>query len=228
MRVLIACEESQRVCIAFRELGHEAYSCDILPCSGGHPEWHIQGDVLEQLDRGWDLIIAHPPCTYLSKAGACRMYPKAGQINEERYAKGLKAKDFFMKLLNAPCNKICVENPVSLKVFGIPKCSQEIEPYMFGHPVSKKTRLWLKGLPELQPTNIVEKKGTFLPSNTGGSKRGQSSRTDKKLTRCPIEASKTFIGIAKAMAEQWSGLLSSFDTEASSKSSTIKDGRNNG
>lgn len=200
MRVLVACEESQRVCIAFREKGHEAYSCDIEPCSGGHPEWHIQDDVLKHLNEDWDLIIAHPPCTYLSKAGACRLYPKAGQIDNERYQKGLEAKNFFMKLYNAPCSKICVENPVSLKIFNLPKCSQEIEPYMFGHPVSKKTRLWLKGLEPLIPTNIVEKRGTFLPSST--SKNAYSGKNDK-CTRDAKIASKTFEGIAKAMAEQW-------------------------
>lgn len=199
MRVLVACEESQRVCIAFREKGHEAYSCDILECSGGHPEWHIQDDVLKHLED-WDLIIAHPPCTYLSKAGACRLYKKAGEIDIDRYKKGLEAKDFFMKLYNAPCQKICVENPVSLKIFNLPKCSQEIEPYMFGHPVSKKTRLWLKGLPPLMPTNIVEKQGTFLPSST--SKNAYTGINDK-CTRDAKIASKTFEGIAKAMAEQW-------------------------
>ena len=96
MKILIACEESQAVCKAFRVKGHEAYSCDILPCSGGHPEWHIQGDVLEQLDKGWDMMIAFPPCTFLSNAGACRLYPKKGELNQERYQKGLKAKEFFM------------------------------------------------------------------------------------------------------------------------------------
>lgn len=200
MKVLVACEESQRVCIAFRNKGHEAYSCDVQECSGGHPEWHIQDDVLKHLDENWDLIIAHPPCTYLSKAGACRLYPKAGQMDINRYKKGLIAKEFFMKLYNANCPKICVENPVSLKIFDMPKYSQEIEPYLFGHPVSKKTRLWLKGLPLLIPTNIVKKKGTFLPSST--SKNASSGKNDK-CTRNPIEASKTFQGIAEAMAEQW-------------------------
>jgi len=205
-KILIACEESQRVCIAFRKLGHEAFSCDTLQCSGGHPEWHIQGDVLEQLNKDWDLIIAHPPCTYLSNAGACRLYPKAGELNIDRYNKGLDAKEFFMRLLNAPCNKIVVENPVSSLIFKMPKYSQEIQPYQFGHPFSKKTRLWIKGLPNLKPTEIIKEYKTFLPSNTGGKKRGQSSRT-KDVIRCPREASKTFKGIAKAMAEQWGTLL---------------------
>lgn len=155
MKVLVACEESQRVCIAFRNKGHEAFSCDILECSGGHPEWHIQDDVLKHLNENWDLIIAHPPCTYLSNAGARFLFPK-GVLNEERYKKGLAAKDFFMKLYNAPCSKICVENPVSSTIFNMPKHTQEIQPFEFGHPYKKKTRLWLKGLPKLKPTNIVE------------------------------------------------------------------------
>lgn len=200
MKVLVACEESQRVCIAFRNIGHEAYSCDIQPCSGGHPEWHIQDDVVSLIEQDWDLIIAHPPCTYLSKAGACRLYPKAGQIDEERYKKGLEAREFFMKFYNCKCPKVCIENPVSLKIFNLPPCTQEIEPYQFGHPVSKKTRLWLKGLPPLLSTNIVEKQGTYLPSST--SKNAYSGKNDK-CTRDPKEASKTFEGIAKAMAEQW-------------------------
>lgn len=200
LRVLVACEESQTVCKAFRDIGHEAYSCDILPCSGGHPEWHIQGDVLPLLEEKWDLIIAHPPCTYLSKAGACRLYPKAGQIDMVRYKKGLEAKEFFMKLYNAPCKRIAIENPVSLKIFNLPPFTQEIEPYHFGHPLSKKTRLWLKGLPLLEPTNVVKKQVTFLPSST--SKFAKTGKNDK-CTRDSKEASKTFEGIARAMAEQW-------------------------
>ena len=193
MKVLVACEESQRVCIAFRERGHEAYSCDIEPCSGGHPEWHIQDDVLKHLNEDWDLVIAHPPCTYLSNAGARFLFPK-GKLNKERYKLGLEAKEFFLKLLNAPCDKICVENPVSSKIFDIPKHTQEIQPYMFGHPYKKKTRLWLKGLPELKPTNIVEvSESTKIAGNwfNKGGKERQKNR------------SKTFEGIAKAMAEQW-------------------------
>lgn len=193
MKVLVACEESQRVCIAFREKGHEAYSCDIEPCSGGHPEWHIQDDVLKHLNKDWDLIIAHPPCTYLSNAGARFLYPK-GVLNEERYKKGLEAKEFFMKLYNANCPKICVENPVSSKIYNMPKHTQEIQPYYFGHPFKKKTRLWLKGLEPLKPTNIVEvSESTKIAGNwfNKGGKERQKNR------------SKTFEGIAKAMAEQW-------------------------
>ena len=119
LRVLIACEESQVVCTAFRELGHEAFSCDILPCSGGHPEWHIQDDVLKHLNDGWDLMIAHPPCTYLSRAGA-RWLHQGGKINPDRYANGLKAKEFFLTLLNANIPMIAIENPTPLKIYELP------------------------------------------------------------------------------------------------------------
>lgn len=201
MKVLVACEESQVVCKAFRERGHEAYSCDILPTSGDHPEWHTQMDAVKcAYDYQWDMLIAFPPCTYLSKAGAVRLYPKAGQINELRYDLGKIAKEFFMELLNAPIPKRCIENPVSLKVFEMPPHSQEIEPYYFGHPVSKRTRLWLRGLPKLKPTNIVPKKGTHLPSST--SRFAYTGKNDK-CTRVAGIASKTFPGIAQAMAEQW-------------------------
>lgn len=197
MRVLVACEESQRVCIEFRKLGHEAYSCDIEPCSGGHPEWHLQQDVTELLKIKWDLIIAHPPCTYLSNAGARFLYPK-GELNEERLQKGLKAKEFFMKLWNADCPRIAVENPIPSKVYGLPEYSQTIQPYEFGHPYSKKTCLWLKGLPKLQPTEIIpesEIQSTKIAGNwfNKGGKDRQKNRA------------KTFPGIAKAMADQWGG-----------------------
>ena len=200
MKILVACEESQAVTKELRARGHEAFSCDIMESSGGHPEWHLQQDVTELLKQKWDMIIAFPPCTFLSKAGACRLYPTAGNIDPIRYQKGVEAKAFFMKFINANCDKIAVENPVSLKVFDMPQWTQEIEPYQFGHPFSKKTRLWLKGLPKLEPTKIVEKKGTYLPSST--SKNAYTGLNDKK-TRCPKVASKTFEGIAKAMANQW-------------------------
>lgn len=193
MKVLVACEESQRVCIAFRERGHEAYSCDIEPCSGGHPEWHIQDDVLKHLDEDWDLIIAHPPCTYLSNAGARFLYPK-GVLNEERYKKGLEAKEFFMQLYNADCPKICVENPVSSKIYNMPKHTQEIQPFEFGHPFKKKTRLWLKGLEPLKPTNIVEASESTKIAGNWFNKGGKERQKNR---------SKTFEGIAKAMAKQW-------------------------
>lgn len=157
MRVLVACEESQAVTIELRKLGHEAYSCDIEPCSGGHPEWHLQQDVTQLLKMKWDMIIAFPPCTYLSNAGAKHLW-KNHVLNEERYKKGLEAKEFFLQLLNADCPRVAVENPVSSRIFNMPPYTQEIQPYEFGHPVQKKTRLWLKGLPKLVPTNIVDYK----------------------------------------------------------------------
>ena len=217
MNILIGCEESQRVCMAFRERGHNAFSCDIIGCSGGHPEYHIKQDVLPLLNGNcsfttcdgtthkisgkWDMIIGFPPCTYISNAGACRLYPRKGELNQERFLKGLEAKEFFLKFLNADCDKIAVENPVHSKVFEMPKHTQEIQPYQYGHPVSKKTRLWLKNLPLLEPTNIVECKGTFLPSGTGRKIKatyGSCKRGEDAKNR-----SKTFEGIAEAMAEQW-------------------------
>ena len=200
MRVLVACEESQEVTKAFRALGHEAYSCDIQECSGGHPEWHLRGDVFRWIMSGWDMVIAHPPCTKLSKAGARWLYA-GGKINKVRQAEGEYAKTFFMALLNCPSPKVCVENPTPLKIWGLPKPSQVIQPYEFGHPFSKRTLLWLKGLPPLMPTDILTEYKPYMPSNTGGAKRGQKHSSgfahNAKL------ASKTFTGIAQAMAEQW-------------------------
>ena len=203
-RILVACEESQRVTKQFRALGHEAYSCDLLPCSGGHPEWHIKGDAINEAYSGkYDLMIAHPPCTYLSNAGARWLYPK-GKLNNERYKKGLDAKDFFMKLLNSPIERICVENPLPSKIFDLPNYTQIIQPYQFGEPYSKKTLLWLKNLPLLKHTNVIGNYRTYLPSNTGGKKRGQSYRF---VSINKIDSSKTFEGIAKAIANQWSKVL---------------------
>lgn len=204
MRVLVACEESQAVTKELRRLGHEAYSCDIVPCSGGHPEWHLQQDVLPLLEQKWDMIIAFPPCTYLSNAGACRLYPQKGQLDMERYQKGLEAKAFFLKILNADCPRIAVENPVSSKVFDMPPHTQEIQPWMFGHPYTKKTRLWLKGLPPLVATNVVQPISPYCPAGTGRkdrSKYGAAKRGEDAKNRA-----KTFHGVAKAMAEQWAGL----------------------
>ena len=206
MKVLVACEESQAVCKAFRELGHEAYSCDIIDCSGGHPEWHIKGDALELLKLKWDLIIAHPPCTYLTNAGA-RWLHAGGTLNQKRYALGIEAREFFMGFYNADCPKIAVENPVPASVFNLPEYSQVIQPYEFGHPYSKKTCLWLKGLEPLKPTQVIEDHVPFISSGTyskthdprykGASRKGGSAKS----------RSKTFPGIAKAMAEQWGGKL---------------------
>lgn len=183
MNVLIACEESQAECIEFRRLGHRAFSCDIQPCSGGHPEWHIQKDVLPLINGNkpfvtadgelhaivgkWDLLIAHPPCTFMSNAGACRMYPRKGQIDEARLAKAMEAKEFFMRFYNADCDRIAIENPMPMKVVGLPKESQRIQPYEYGEPWSKKTYLWLKGLPLLVPTDILSQWKPFVPSGTG-------------------------------------------------------------
>lgn len=221
MKVLVACEESQTVATAFRLAGHEAFSCDLLDCSGGRPEWHIKGDALElldgfctfrtcdgalhSLDSRWDLLIAFPPCTYLSNAGACRLYPKRGQLDMERYRMGLEAKEFFLKFLNADCPRIAVENPVSSRVYEMPDFSQEVQPFMFGHPYTKKTRLWLRGLPLLHATDVVEPVAPFVPSGTGRklrSKYGAAARGDDARNR-----SKTFPGLAAAMAAQWGSLL---------------------
>jgi hypothetical protein len=193
MKVLIACEESQTVCIEFRKLGHEAYSCDILSQSGGHPEWHIQGDVLEQLNVGWDMMIAHPPCTYLSNAGARHLYPN-GVLNQARLQKGLQAKEFFMKLYDAKIPRICLENPLPSTIFELPKPAQIIQPFQFGHPFKKRTQLWLRGLPELKHTNVVE----FSESTKIAGNWFNIGGIDRQRNR-----SKTFQGIAIAMATQW-------------------------
>lgn len=195
MKILVACEESQAVTKELRLLGHEAYSCDIEPCSGGHPEWHLQVDALELLKMQWDMILAFPPCTYLSNAGANHLF-RGGKLNQERYQKGLEAKDFFLKFLNADCPRIAVENPVSSRIFEMPPHSQEIQPWQFGHHVQKKTRLWLKGLPKLEPTEIVEPKESCHDAGTWFNVGGK----DRQKNRA-----KTFPGVARAMAEQWAG-----------------------
>lgn len=204
MKVLVACEESQAVTKEFRKLGHEAYSCDIIECSGGYPEWHIKGDAIKEAYSGkYDLMVAHPPCTYLSHAGARWLYPK-GVLNQERYEKGVKAKEFFMQLLNAPIKYICVENPLPSKIYGLPTHSQIIQPYEYGHEAQKKTLLWLKGLTELEPTSIVDK-GEMVTYKSG--KRKAKWFMDAAHAKTPEDRSKlrskTFPGIAKAMAEQW-------------------------
>lgn len=247
MKILVACEESQAVTIELRRLGHEAYSCDIIECSGGHPEWHIMQDVLPLLNpinhplwdgnttiKGiefktcdgkehfaydkWDMIIAFPPCTHLAVSGALRF---AAKRKDGRQRDGL---EFFCKFLEADCDRTCIENPVNIisgeyckkwfpdivEKYGLPiKPTQTIHPWMFGHPESKKTCLWLKGLPPLEPTNV-------LPLPDCGHWANQTKDGQNKLMidgkwigfndpRTAKYRSKTYLGIAKAMAEQWAG-----------------------
>lgn len=227
LKILVACEESQAVTKEFRKLGHEAYSCDILPCSGGHPEWHKQQDVSRLLKEDWDMIIAFPPCTHLAVSGARHFELK------RRDGRQRDSIEFFMKILNANCDYICVENPVGIiggrylknhfpdlvEKHGNPRPSQYVQPYEFGDEASKKTGLWLKGLPRLVPTKIVDK-GEVI--KTGGKTfqkwiawfKDENGKTiawnDPRTAKL---RSKTFPGIAKAMAEQWSEYLVGFRSE---------------
>ena len=204
MNVLVACEESQAVCIAFRERGHNAFSCDIEPCSGGHPEWHLQQDVIPLLKEKWDIIIAFPPCTYLTVTGN-RWFniDRYGEKAIQRHKDRKDAIDFFMAFANADCERIAIENPVGIMSSEWRKPNQIINPWQFGDAFEKKTCIWLKGLPELIPTNIVE-----IPPR----KKFDSGKTMPswyaELWNLPKEEraklrSKTFPGIARAMAEQW-------------------------
>lgn len=205
MKVLVACEESQRVCIAFRAKGHEAYSCDIEPCSGGHPEWHIQDDVLNHLGDNWDLVIAHPPCTYLTVA-ANKYYniEKYGDKAKIRWYERQKAIEFFMEFVGQLfyCDKVAIENPIGIMSTYYRKPDQIIQPYQFGHPERKATCLWLKGLPKLKPTNIVEPDIIKHPSGKTDSRLHYETFKLPPKERSKMR-SKTFEGIAKAMAEQW-------------------------
>ena len=220
MKILIACEESQRVCIEFRKRGHEAYSCDIIECSGGHPEWHIKWDALSlingncsfltadgelhKIEGKWDMIIAHPPCTYLCMSGQKHCNVEVyGEKARERTKERDKAIEFFMQFVNADCDKIAIENPVGIMTRNYRKADQYIQPLQFGHPTSKRTGLWLKGLPKLVPTNIVEQE--FHTSGTGRKwyKWFWESSLIHPLSERSRFRSKTFPGIAKAMAEQW-------------------------
>lgn len=193
MRVLVACEYSGVVRDAFAKKGHDAWSCDLLPTES--PGKHFQDDVLEHIGHGWcwDLLIAHPPCTYLSNAGARFLYPK-GVLNQERLQLGLEAKKLFMNLWEAPIKKICIENPGPSSAFELPRYSQVIQPFEFGHPVRKRTCLWLKGLPPLMPTAIMETRQSTKVAGNWFNKGGQ----DRQKNRA-----KTFQGIADAMAAQW-------------------------
>ena len=203
VRVLIACEESQAVCIEMRRLGHEAYSCDLQPCSGGHPEWHLQCDALELLKMRWDLIVAHPPCTYMANSGAVRMRV-GGVIQTERFEKAMKAREFFMRFYECDCPHVAIENPTPMKLIGLPQYDQVIQPYEYGHPYSKRTCLWLKGLPPLMPTDLM---AFHEPYVNGGCKdaHGNYRRFQGRKERDAKTRSKTFPGIARAMAEQWAG-----------------------
>ena len=211
MRVLVACEESQAVTKAFRKLGHEAYSCDIQECSGDKPEWHIKGDALVEAYSGkYDLMVAHPPCTYLAVSGARWMYNKDGSVNKERLINQRKALNFVQKLLDAPIEKIALENPVSVISSQIKKPTQIIQPYEFGHSEAKKTCLWLRNLPKLKPTKIVDK-GEFMEwVDKKGKKKRQAKWYIDVLSKAKTKAerqklrSKTYQGIADAMAKQWS------------------------
>lgn len=222
MKILVACEESQAVTKELRRLGHEAYSCDIIPCSGGHPEWHIMQDVLpllngacsfwtqsghkRQIAQKWDMIIAFPPCTYLTVAGnrwfnVDRYGEKALQRHKDREF----AVNFFLTFANADCEKIAIENPVGIMSSVWRKSDQIINPFEFGDPFEKKTCLWLKGLPELKPTNIVEvpPRKQFASGKSMPVWYAEAWHLPKE-ERAKLR-SKTFPGIAKAMAEQWAG-----------------------
>ena len=186
-KVLVACERSQVVCSAFRALGVEAYSCDIFAAYGDHPEWHIQDDAIKVAYSGdWSLMIAHPPCTYLSNAGSVHLYLPDGSLSESRLAAISAGRDFFLSLLNAPIPRVCIENPKPVRLARLPPCSQVIQPYYFGDPYSKYTMLWLRNLPGLMATCICPDYVSW--------------------TRChssPTVRSRTFPGIAAAMASQW-------------------------
>ena len=220
-KVLIACEESQAVCKAFRERGHEAYSCDIQEPSGGHPEWHIMQDVIplmngrcsfktmdgveHSIDGKWDLIIAHPPCTYLTLAGNKWFKPEFADRFPSRQKQRKEAVDFFMAIANADCDRIAIENPVGVMSSQWRKPDQYIEPYMFGDPEKKKTGLWLKGLPLLKPTSIVEP--VIIHCKSGANEPRWHMETMKLPPNERAKArSKTFPGIAAAMASQWSDI----------------------
>ena len=212
--ILIACEESQAITKAFRKLGYNAYSCDLLPSSGGHPEWHIQGDAIAEAYSGkYDMMIAHPPCTYLAVSGARWLYNKDGSRNEERYENQAEALDFVQQLMNAPIEHIAIENPISVISSHIRKPDQIVHPYMFGDKASKSTCLWLKNLPKLIPTDIVEK-GEFVEwIGKNGKKKRQPKWYYDALAKAktPEERrtlrSKTFQGMADAIASQWSCVL---------------------
>jgi len=204
MRILVACEESQAVTKKLRAKGHEAFSCDILPCSGGKPEWHLQQDVTELLKQKWDMIIAFPPCTFLTVTGN-RWFniERYGDKAIKRHADRKEAIDFFMMFANADCEKIVIENPVGIMSTHYQKPNQIINPYQFGDPFEKKTCLWIKGLPKLEPTNIIDppKRTEFASGKSMPTWYADAWKLPKE-ERAKLR-SKTFDGIANAMAEQW-------------------------
>lgn len=204
MKILVACEESQRVCTEFRKLGHEAYSCDIEPCSGGHPEWHLQQDVIPLLEEKWDMIIAFPPCTYLTVTGN-RWFDveRYGEKAIKRHKDREDAIKFFMAFANANCDKIAIENPIGCMSTVYRKPNQIIHPYMFGDAERKATCLWLKGLPELVSTNIVEPRIIKYKNGKGTDSPWHMETMSLPPKERAKARSKTFPGIAKAMAEQW-------------------------
>lgn len=205
MRVLVACEESQEVCKAFRALGHEAYSCDIEPCSGGHPEWHLQCDALELLKMRWDMIIAHPPCTYLTNAGNKWFKAEFKERFPDRENQREAAVSFFMAFWTADCPRVAIENPQGIMSSRFRKPDQYIEPYMFGDAEKKKTGLWLRGLPTLTPTEVVEP--VIIECASGAREPRWHMETMHLPPKERSKArSKTFPGIARAMAEQWGGI----------------------
>lgn len=206
MKILIACEESQVVCSAFRQNGFEAYSCDLLPCSGGHPEWHIVSDVLSLLQDDWAMIIAHPPCTYLSVTGNKWMKPEYEHRFPDRSQQRQQAIEFFLKIANANCPYIAIENPVGIISSVWRKPDQYVHPYFFGDPHSKKTGLWLKGLPKLTPTDMVE---PLFYTYKDGRKDPMWHFQSLKLPSAERQRvrSVTFRGLAAAMADQWGSFL---------------------
>jgi len=211
MKVLVACEESQAITKEFRKLGHEAYSCDLIPCSGGHPEWHIQGDALKEAYSGkYDLMIAHPPCTFLAVSGNRWLYNKDGSKNEERWENRNKALLFVKQLMDAPIKHIAIENPISVISSQIRKPNQIVQPYMFGDKASKQTCLWTKNLPLLKPTDVVDKGDFFEWTDKNGKKKRQAQWYMDALAKAktPEERrtlrSKTFPGMARAIATQYS------------------------
>lgn len=199
MKILIACEESQTVCNAFRKKGHEAYSCDIQECSGGHPEWHILGDVTQQLNKNWDLIIAHPPCTYLSNSGVCWLTGKRAKPG--RWDKMEEGAKFFKLFLDSNCQRVAIENPImhkyAVEIIGR-RHDQLVQPWMFGHAERKATCFWLKGIPPLVQTENVKDEMMGLPKREQQRLHYLPPTPDRAKLR-----SKTFEGIAEAMADQW-------------------------